>query len=133
MGVPAYLVVGTVEPITNLRSVSTGEYFKAGMFLSAKSAEDSLAGTQMPEQFKFLSVVRIMVKFYVCVDVELTDPQMVEKSGEDPSYSPPILFGPIDSMDHANMLALLVDRSEWKGATTVAMTEEGAARTARVA
>ncbi len=132
MGVPAYLVVGTVEPITSLQKVSTGEYFKAGMFMTVKSAEDSLSTTKMPEQFKFLSIVRILVKFYVCVDRELGDSEMIDKSASDTEYSPPILHGPVESMDQANMLALLVDRSVWKGATTVAMTEEGAARTKRV-
>ena len=128
-GTTAYMVIGTIENVTTGEALSAQtDYYKVGLFMTPTAAETALDKVKVPSKYMFLSIVRVTVRFYVCVDDAVDDDEMACTSRNDPKYAPTILQGPFDAVDQAEMMCLLVDRNRWKGALVLAMTDEGAQR-----
>jgi hypothetical protein len=134
LGTPAYMVIGTTENVTTGEALSAQtDYYRAGLYLSSGAAETALSKVKVPAKYMFLSIVKVVVRFYVCVEREIDDEAMARAARTDPKYVPPILSGPFDVVDQAEMMCLLVDRFRWKGALVLAMTDDGAARANKAA
>ncbi len=132
-GTAAYMVIGTTENVTSGEDLSAQtDYYRAGLYLTPGAAENALSKIKVPAKYLFLSIVKVTVRFYVCVSESMDDDEMATAARGDSQFVPPILSGPHDSVDQAEMLCLLVDRSKWVGGLVLAMTDEGALRAKRV-
>lgn len=125
-----YMVLATREPVEQGDKLSElTEFCKLGLHASVEEAESSLSEVRPPPEFAYLSIVKVVVSYYVAVD-DIADDEMARRARL-PDYAPKIHSGPYETSDEAEMHRLLVDREDWRGVLVLAMDDESAKKLER--